>query len=75
MDIKKDDVIILSGKTDFGKSFVEENGSNFEIVKVMTWGEHQLLIRALKENCEIGLIWINLLPESKNFNIKLKEGV
>ena len=75
MKLKKDDVIILSGKTDFGKSFVEENGSNFEIVKVMTWGEHQLLIRALKENCEIGLIWINLLPESKNFNIKLKEGV
>ena len=75
MELKREDVIILSGKTDFGKSFVKENGSNFEIVKVMTWGEHQLLIRALKENCEIGLIWINLLPESKNFNIKLKEGV
>ena len=74
MNIKKSDIIVLSGKTDFGKSFVKENGSEFEIVKVQTWGEHQLLLRTVKEECDIGLIWINLLPESKNFNIeKIRE--
>ena len=67
--LNREDKIVLSGKTNFGKSFVEENGSEFEVVKFQTWGEHQILIRALKENCEIGLIWINFLPTSKNFNI------
>ena len=71
--IKKDDKITLSGKTDFGKSFIKENGSEFEVVKVQTWGEHQLLLRTVKENCEIGLIWINLLPESRNFKINNKK--
>ena len=70
MQIKRDDIIKLSGKTDFGKSFVKENGDKFEVVKFQTWAEHQILIRALKEDCEIGLIWINFLPESKNFNIE-----
>ena len=60
---------MLKGKTDFGKSFVKENGSKFEVVKFQTWGEHQILIRAIKENCEIGLIWINFFPTSKNFEI------
>ena len=68
-ELKKDDKINLSGKTDFGKSFVEENGSEFEVVKVQTWSEHQVLLRTIKENCEIGLIWINLYPESQNFKI------
>ena len=68
--IKINDKIHLSGKTDFGKSFVNENGNEFEVVKVQTWGEHQLLLRTVKKNCEIGLIWINLLPESRNFKIK-----
>ena len=71
--IKKDDKITLSGKTDFGKSFIKENGSEFQVVKVQTWGEHQLLLRTVKENCEIGLIWINLLPESRNFKINNKK--
>jgi len=69
-DLYKDDIIKLSGKTEFGELFIKENGSKFEVVKVMTWGEHQLLIRCLKEGCEIGLIWINLLPESRNFKIE-----
>ena len=67
--MKKDDKITLSGKTKFGKSFINENGTEFQVVKVQTWGEHQLLLRTLKEDCEIGLIWINLLPESTNFKI------
>ena len=67
--IKREDKIKLDGKTEFGKSFIKENGSEFEVVKVQTWGEHQLLIRALKENVEIGLIWINLFPTSKNFEL------
>jgi hypothetical protein len=67
--LNRNDIIILSGKTDFGKKFVEENGSEYEVVKFQTWGEHQILIRAIKENCEIGLIWINFLPTSKNFEI------
>ena len=71
--IKKDDKITLSGKTDFGKSFIKENGSEFEVVKVQTWGEHQLLLRTVKENCEIGLIWIKLLPESINYKINNKK--
>ena len=69
MDIKINDVIVLSGKTEFGKSFVKENGTEFKVVKFQRWHEHQLLIKSLKEDCEIGLIWINLLPESTNFNI------
>tara|TARA_Y100000593_G_C4296810_1_gene331103 strand:- start:1391 stop:1627 length:237 start_codon:yes stop_codon:yes gene_type:complete len=71
--LERGDRITLSGKTDFGKSFVKENGSEFEVVKVQTWGEHQLLLRALKEDCEIGLIWINLFPTSRNFQIS-KDG-
>ena len=70
MNIKKDDIIILSGKTKFGRTFIEENGSEFEVAKVQTWGEHQLLLKTIKEKCEIGLIWINLMPESTNFKIK-----
>ena len=72
MKLQTGDIIYLSGKTDFGKSFVKENGDKFEVVKFQTWAEHQILIRALKEDCEIGLIWINFLPESKNFNIKIE---
>jgi hypothetical protein len=71
--IKINDKISLSGKTDFGKSFIKENGSEFEVVKVQTWGEHQLLLRTVKADCEIGLIWINLLPESRNFKINNKK--
>ena len=64
-----DDEIVLSGKTDFGKSFIKENGDKFRVVKVQSWHQHQLLIKALKEDCEIGLIWINLFPTSRNFQI------
>ena len=67
--IKEGDIVILSGKTEFGKSFVKENGTEFEIIKVQRWDEHQLLIKPIKENCEIGLIWINVLPKSTNFNV------
>ena len=67
--IKEGDIVILSGKTEFGNSFVKENGNEFKIVKFQTWHEHQLLIKPIKENCEIGLIWINVLPESTNFNV------
>tara|TARA_Y100001963_G_scaffold136798_1_gene199808 strand:- start:264 stop:497 length:234 start_codon:yes stop_codon:yes gene_type:complete len=70
--LKRNDIITLSGKTDFGKKFVKENGSEFEVVKFQTWGEHQILLRTVKENCEIGLIWINFLPESRNFNVTIK---
>ena len=69
MKVKQNDKIMLSGKTEFGKSFIKENGNEFKVVKVQTWGEHQLLLKAIKEKCEIGLIWINLLPESRNFKI------
>ena len=69
LPINREDKITLKGKTEFGESFTEENGSEFQVVKVQTWGEHQLLIRALKENVEIGLIWINLFPTSRNFEI------
>ena len=72
MILQTGDIIYLSGKTDFGKSFVKENGDKFEVVKFQTWAEHQILIRATKKDCEIGLIWINFLPESKNFNIKIE---
>ena len=68
--LERGDNITLGGKTDFGKSFVKENGSKFEVVKVQTWGEHQLLLKNLNENSEIPLLWINLLPESTNFKIK-----
>ena len=69
LPIQRNDIIELSGKTKFGESFIEENGTKFQVVKIQTWGEHQLLLKALKRNCEIGLIWINLLPKSTNFEI------
>ena len=47
MKLKKDDVIILSGKTEFGKSFIKENGTKFEVVKFQRWHEHQLLIKPI----------------------------
>ena len=46
MKLQTGDIIYLSGKTDFGKSFVKENGDKFEVVKFQTWSEHQILIRA-----------------------------
>ena len=67
--LKRNDRITLKGKTDFGKSFIKENGTKFQVVKIQTWDQHQLLLRTLKENCEIGLIWINIFPESRNFQI------
>ena len=73
MKIKRGYKILLSGKTEFGKAFVKENGTEFEVVKVMTWAEHHLLLKAIKKNCEIGLIWINFgLTESTNFTFKMK---
>ena len=73
MKLQAGDIIYLSGKTDFGKSFVKENGDKFEVVKFQTWAEHQILIRATKEDCEIGLIWINFgLTNSRNFTFKMK---
>jgi hypothetical protein len=69
LPVQRDDIIELSGKTDFGKLFIKENGNKFEVVKIQTWGEHQLLLRILKKENEIGLIWINLLPTSRNFKI------
>ena len=74
LPLKRNDEITLRGKTDFGKSFIKENGNKFKVSKVQTWGQHQLLLTALKEDCEIGLIWINLFPESRNFQI-YKDGV
>ena len=74
MNLKNNDIITISGKTDFGKSFVKENGPDFKIIKVETWGEYQLLISPINKKSEIRSIWINLLPESKNFKIdKVKE--
>ena len=74
MNLKNNDIITISGRTDFGKSFIKENGSDFKIIKVMTWDEYQLLIQPINENSEIRSIWINLLPKSKNFKIdKVKE--
>ena len=49
MKIKTGDIIILSGKTEFGKSFVKENGTEFEVIKFQTWHEHQLLIKPIKD--------------------------
>ena len=64
------DIVTLSGKSDFGKSFLKENGTEYEIVTTEKWGEYRLLLRALKKDCETGLVWIGLLPESRNFKIK-----
>ena len=46
--IKEGDIVILSGKTEFGNSFVKENGTEFEIIKFQRWHEHQLLIKPIK---------------------------
>ena len=64
------DLVTLSGKSDFGKSFVNENGFDYEIVKTEKWGEYRLLLRSLKKDCETGLVWIGLLPESRNLKIE-----
>ena len=68
-ELKALDTIVLSGRTEFGKSFIEENGNRYKVIKLQTWDEHQLLIAPLKENTEIQTIWINLLPKSTNFSI------
>jgi len=64
------DLVTLSGKSDFGKSFVEENGSEYEIVTTEQWGEYRMLLRTVKEDCETGLVWIGLIPESRNLKIE-----
>ena len=63
-------VVTLSGKSDFGKSFVKENGIEYEIVATERWGEYRLLLSTLKKDCETGLVWIGLLPESTNLKIE-----
>ena len=69
--LKNNDVIILEGKTEFGTNFVKKNGSKFEIIKVMKWSQHQLLIKPLlSKTNENVILWVNLLPKSKNFLIK-----
>jgi len=69
LNIQSSDTIVLSGKTKFGKAFIEENGSSYRVIKVQRWSEYQLFIAPLKENTEISNIWINLLPKSTNFSI------
>jgi len=69
MKLKAGNTIYLSGKTDFGRQFVKENGSRFRVVKVQTWAEDQLLLKNRTRGCEVELIWINLFPTSKNFTI------
>tara|TARA_Y100001937_G_scaffold42057_1_gene59628 strand:- start:508 stop:771 length:264 start_codon:yes stop_codon:yes gene_type:complete len=63
-------LVTLSGKSEFGKTFIEQNGTEYEIVKTEKWGEYRLLLKSLKENCETGLVWIGLLPESRNLKIE-----
>ena len=64
------DLVTLSGKSDFGKSFIKENGSEYEIVTTEQWGEYRMLLRTVKEDCETGLVWIGLIPESTNLKIE-----
>ena len=64
------DKVTLSGISDFGKLFIKENGTEYEIVTTERWGEYRLLLRTKKENCETGLVWIGLKPASRNFEIK-----
>ena len=73
MNLKADDVISLEGKTEFGKNFVKENGSDFKIGKVNTWDQYQLVLISLTENVKRPIIRINLYPESKNFKIIKKK--
>ena len=69
MNLKADDVISLEGKTEFGKTFVKENGTDFKISKVNTWDQYQLVLVSLTEKVKQPIIRINLYPESKNFKI------
>ena len=69
-DLKLGDLVTLSGKSDFGKSFIKENGIEYEIVTTEQWGEYRMLLRAVKEDCETGLVWIGLIPESRNLKIE-----
>ena len=73
MNLKADDVISLEGKTEFGKAFVKENGSDFKISKVNTWDQYQLVLISLTEKVKRPIIRINLYPESKNFKIIKKK--
>ena len=73
MNLKADDVISLEGKTEFGKNFVKENGSEFKISKVNTWDQYQLVLVSLTEKVKRPIIRINLYPESKNFKIIKKK--
>tara|TARA_Y100001963_G_C6757852_1_gene437881 strand:- start:292 stop:522 length:231 start_codon:yes stop_codon:yes gene_type:complete len=74
MKINAEDIVTLSGRTDFGKSFIEENGSDFKVIKLQTWAEHQLLLTPMDGDSEIKYIWINLLPKSRNFKIENVKG-
>lgn len=73
MNLKAKDVVSLEGKTEFGKTFVKENGTDFIISKINTWDQYQLVLVSLKENVKRPVIRINLYPESKNFKINKKK--
>ena len=73
MNLKTNDVVSLEGKTEFGKTFVKENGTDFKISKVNTWDQYQLVLVSLTENVKRPIIRINLYPESKNFKINKKK--
>jgi hypothetical protein len=69
-DLKSGDKVTLTSKSDFGKSFLNENGIEYEIVTTEQWGEFRLLLKSEKEECETGLVWMGLVPESRNLEIK-----
>ena len=69
-ELVRDDIVTLSGISDFGKSFIKENGTEYQIVTTEQWGEYRLLLRTMKKNCETGLVWIGLVPKSRNLKIE-----
>ena len=71
MKLKAGLVVEMQGKTEFGKSFVESNGHEYKVVKIVHWGEEQLVLENQSMEAEVKLIMVNWLPESKNFRIEL----
>ena len=68
-ELRKDKKVVLEAKSDFGKSFLEENGTEYIVVTTERWGDYRLLLKSLKKDAETGLVWIGVLPESRNFKI------
>tara|TARA_B100000073_G_scaffold317767_1_gene295363 strand:+ start:125 stop:388 length:264 start_codon:yes stop_codon:yes gene_type:complete len=70
--LKPEDVVTLSGISDVGNKWLEDNGTEYEVVKYETWDKNRVLLRSIKVDCKESLFWIGMYPNPSN-NLKIEK--